>query len=57
MGRHVADRTKPAYKKNEEENAMSNVKLFGRFLGFVLELAFIGLLIWGAVALAWWVAG
>lgn len=34
-----------------------SVKLFGKFLGFVLELVFIGLLIWGAVALAWWVAG
>jgi hypothetical protein len=36
---------------------MSNVKLFGKFLGFVLELAFIGGLIVGAVALAWWIAG
>jgi hypothetical protein len=36
---------------------MSNVKLFGKFLGFLLELAFICALILGGVALAWWVAG
>ena len=36
---------------------MSNWKLAGKFIGFALELAFIGLLIWGAVAVAWWVAG
>lgn len=36
---------------------MSNVKLFGRFLGFVLELVFIGGLIAGVVALVWWIAG
>ena len=36
---------------------MSNVKLFGRFLGFALELVFIGGLIAGFVALAWWIAG
>jgi hypothetical protein len=36
---------------------MSNWQLFGRFLGFALEVIFVGALIWGAVALAWWVAG
>jgi hypothetical protein len=36
---------------------MSNWKLFGKFLGFALELAFIGALIYGGVMLAWWVAG
>jgi hypothetical protein len=57
LGRHVADRTKSTRKKNEEEIAMSNIKLLGRFLGFLLELGFICLLIWGGVMLAWWVAG
>ena len=56
MGRPLPDRTTPA-NDEEEGSVMSNVKLFGKFLGFVLELAFIGLLIWGAVAVAWWVAG
>lgn len=36
---------------------MTNWKLFGKFLGFVLEFAFIGALILGGVALAWWIAG
>jgi hypothetical protein len=36
---------------------VSNWQLFGKFLGFALEAAFIGALIWGAVAFAWWVAG
>jgi len=36
---------------------MTNWKLFGKFLGFALELAFILCLILGGVALAWWVAG
>ena len=36
---------------------MSNWQLFGRFLGFALELAFVGGLIWGAVTLVSWVAG
>ena len=35
---------------------MTNWKLFGKFLGFALELVFIGLLILGGVALAWWIA-
>jgi hypothetical protein len=36
---------------------MTRWQLFGKFLGFALELAFIGALILGAVALAWWIAG
>jgi hypothetical protein len=36
---------------------MTNWQLFGKFLGFVLEAAFIGALICGAVALAWWISG
>jgi hypothetical protein len=36
---------------------MSNWKLFGRFLGFALELFWICGLIAGGVALAWWIAG
>jgi hypothetical protein len=36
---------------------MTNWQYFGKFLGLVLEIAFVGLLIWGAVALAWWIAG
>lgn len=36
---------------------MSNVKLFGRFLGFALELVFIASLIAAFVALVWWIAG
>jgi len=33
------------------------VKLFGRFLGFALELVFIGGLIAAFVAVVWWIAG
>jgi hypothetical protein len=33
---------------------MTNWQLFGKFLGFALEAAFIGALIWGACALVWW---
>jgi hypothetical protein len=36
---------------------VTNWKLFGKFLGFALELAFICALIYGGVMLAWWVAG
>jgi hypothetical protein len=36
---------------------MTNWKLAGKFIGLVLEVAFIGALIWGGVMLAWWVAG
>jgi len=36
---------------------MTNWKLAGKFIGFALELAFIGALIWGAVAFAWWLVG
>jgi hypothetical protein len=36
---------------------MSNWKLAGKFLGFALELLWIGGLIFGAVVLAWWIAG
>ena len=36
---------------------MTNWKLAGKFLGFALELAFIVLLIWGGVMIAWWIAG
>jgi hypothetical protein len=36
---------------------MTRWQLFGKFLGFGLEIAFIGLLIWGGVMLAWWIAG
>jgi hypothetical protein len=36
---------------------MTNWQLFGKFLGFTLELAFIGAMIWGACALVWWLVG
>jgi hypothetical protein len=36
---------------------MTRWQYFGKFLGFALEIAFIGALIWGGVALAWWIAG
>jgi hypothetical protein len=36
---------------------MTNWQLFGKFLGFTLEAVFIGGLIWGLVALVWWLVG
>ena len=36
---------------------MTNWQLIGKFIGFALELAFIAGLIYGGVALAWWLAG
>jgi len=36
---------------------MTNWQLFGKFLGFALEGLFVLGLIWGLVALVWWLVG